>query len=42
MAALSLGAAWIGTKDSVMPMITVKPFRPSGASDLGSLGGETA
>jgi thiol-disulfide isomerase/thioredoxin len=42
MAALSLGAAWIGTRDSVMDMITVKPFRPSGASDLASLGGATA
>ena len=42
MAALSLGAAWIGTRDSVMHMITVKPFRPSSASDLASLRGATA
>ena len=42
MAALSLGAAWIGTRDSVIHMITVKPFRPSSASDLASLGGATA
>jgi hypothetical protein len=34
MAALSLGAAWIGTRDSVLHMITVKPFRSSSASDL--------
>ncbi len=27
MAALSLAGAWIGTRDSVMHMITVKPFR---------------
>jgi hypothetical protein len=42
MAALSLGAAWIGTRDSVMHMLTVKPFRPPSASDLASLGGATA
>ena len=42
MAALSLAGAWIGTRDSVMHMITVKPFRPSSASDLASLGGATA
>ncbi len=42
IAALSLGGAWIGTRDSVMHMITVKPFRPSSASDLASLGGATA
>ena len=42
MAALSLGAAWIGTRDSVLHMITVKPFRRSSASDLASLGGATA
>src|SRR5438876_5228228 len=36
MAALSLGAAWIATRDSMMHMITVKPFRPSSASDLAS------
>ena len=42
MAALSLGAAWIGTRDSVTHMLTAKPFRPSSASDLASLGGATA
>ena len=42
MAALSLAGAWIGTRDSVMHMITVKPFRLSSASDLASLGGATA
>jgi hypothetical protein len=42
MVALSLGAAWIGTRDAVMHMIKVKPFRLSSASDLGSLGGATA
>src|SRR6476659_8000907 len=42
MATLSLGAAWIGTRDSVMHMLTVKPFRPFSASDLASLGGATA
>ena len=42
MAALSLAGAWIGTRDSVMRMITVKPFRLSGASDLASLGRATA
>ena len=42
MAALSLAGAWIGTRDSVMHMITVKPFRPSSASDLASLGRATA
>jgi thiol-disulfide isomerase/thioredoxin len=41
MAVLSLGAAWIGTRDSVLHMITVKPFRPSTASDLASLRGAT-
>ena len=42
LAALSLAGAWIGTRDSVMHMLTVKPFRPSSASDLASLGGATA
>jgi thiol-disulfide isomerase/thioredoxin len=42
MAALSLAGAWIGTRDSVMHMITMKPFRLSGASDLASLGRATA
>ena len=42
MAALSLAAAWIGTRDSVIKLITVSPFRLSGASDLASLGRATA
>ena len=42
MAALSLAAAWIGTRDSVMQLITVKPFQLSSASDLASLGRATA
>src|SRR5436190_23703107 len=42
VAALSLAGAWIGTRDSVMHMLTVKPFRSSSASDLASLGGATA
>jgi thiol-disulfide isomerase/thioredoxin len=37
MAALSLAAAWIGTRDSVIQWITVKPFQLSSASDLASL-----
>jgi thiol-disulfide isomerase/thioredoxin len=42
MAAFSLAAAWIGTRDSVMKLVTVEPFRLSGASDLASLGRATA
>jgi thiol-disulfide isomerase/thioredoxin len=42
MAALSLAAAWIGTRDSVIQWITVEPFRQSSASDLASLGRATA
>src|SRR6476469_10739947 len=42
MAVLSLGAAWIGKRDSVMHMITVNPFRPSSGSDLASLPRATA
>src|SRR4030088_1124578 len=41
LAALSLAGAWIGTRESVQ-LITMKPFRPSGASDLASLGKATA
>jgi thiol-disulfide isomerase/thioredoxin len=41
LAALSLAGAWVGTRDSVQ-LITMKPFRPSGASDLASLGRATA
>ncbi|MGZ6109660.1 MAG: redoxin domain-containing protein [Gemmatimonadaceae bacterium] len=40
--ALSLAAAWVGTRDSVMQLVTVKPFVPSSASDLASLGRATA
>ena len=35
MAALSLAAAWIGTRDSVMHMITVKPFQTIQRQRLG-------
>jgi thiol-disulfide isomerase/thioredoxin len=42
LAALSLAGAWIGTRDSVLHTIKVRPFRPSSASDLASLGGATA
>ena len=42
MAALSLAAAWIGTRDSVLRLIRDEPFRVSGASDLASLGNATA
>jgi hypothetical protein len=41
-AALSVAAAWIGTRDSVLRLITVEPFRISSASDLASLGRATA
>ena len=41
LAALSLAGAWIATRDSVQ-LITMKPSRPSGASDLASLGLATA
>ena len=41
-AALSLAAAWIGTRDSVLRLITSKPFLASGTSDLASLGRATA
>ena len=42
MAALSLAAAWIATRESVLQLITVEPFRLSGARDLASLGRATA
>ena len=42
MAALSLAAAWIGTRDSVLRLIRDEPFRVPGASDLASLGKATA
>jgi hypothetical protein len=35
-AALSIAAAWIGTRDAVLQLITVEPFRISGAKDLAS------
>jgi thiol-disulfide isomerase/thioredoxin len=41
-AALSLAAAWLGTRDSVLRLIREEPFRVSGASDLASLGKATA
>jgi len=40
--ALSMAAGWIGTRDSVLQLITVEPFRISGAKDLASLGRATA
>jgi thiol-disulfide isomerase/thioredoxin len=42
MAALSLAAAWVGTRESVLRLIMDEPFRVSGASDLASLGKATA
>ena len=42
MAALSLAAAWVGSRDSVIHSITVEPFRLSSASDLASLSRATA
>ena len=42
MATLSLAAAWIGTRDSVMQLITAAPFQLSNTSDLASLGRATA
>ena len=42
MAALSLAAAWIGTRDSVLQLIRVEPFRLSADRDLASLGRATA
>ena len=42
MAALSLAAGWIGTRDSVLRLIRDEPFRVSGASDLAALGKATA
>src|SRR3977135_35778 len=41
-AALSLAAAWIGTRDSVLRLIRDEPFRVAGASDLPSLVRATA
>jgi hypothetical protein len=37
-AALSVAAPWIGTRDSVLRLITVERFRIPSASDLASLG----
>src|SRR5262249_9833829 len=34
---LALAAAWIGTRDSVLPWITTEPFRAAGSRDLASL-----
>jgi thiol-disulfide isomerase/thioredoxin len=41
IAALSLAAAWIGTRDSVLRLIRDEPFRVPDASDLASLGKAT-
>ena len=41
-AALSVAAPWIGTRDSVLRLITVERFRIPNASDLASLGRATA
>ena len=41
IAALSMAAASVGTRDSVMHLFTVKPFRLSSVTDLASLGGAT-
>ena len=42
MAALTLAAAWIGTREPVLRLIRDAPFRAPGASDLASLGRATA
>jgi thiol-disulfide isomerase/thioredoxin len=42
IAGLSLAAAWIATRESVIRLITVEPFRRSSTSDLASLGWATA
>jgi thiol-disulfide isomerase/thioredoxin len=42
VAALSLAGAWIGTRDSVLRLVTGEAFRVPGTGDLGSLGGATA
>jgi thiol-disulfide isomerase/thioredoxin len=42
IAAFSLAAGWIATRDSVLQLITVEPFRISSASDLASFGRATA
>jgi thiol-disulfide isomerase/thioredoxin len=42
IATLSLAGAWLGTRDSMLQWITVKPFLASGTSDLGALAGATA
>src|SRR6185369_13883382 len=42
IAGLSLAAGWIGTRDSVLHLITVEPFRVPGATDLAALTGATA
>src|SRR5215212_10886023 len=41
-AALSLAAAWVGTRDSMIQLITAEPFRLSSTKDLASLGSATA
>jgi thiol-disulfide isomerase/thioredoxin len=42
LTALSLAAAWIGTRDSVIRLVTVTPFRRADAHELASLGRATA
>jgi thiol-disulfide isomerase/thioredoxin len=39
--ALAIAATWLGTRESVLRMIRLEPFRVAGASDLGSLGRAT-
>ena len=41
-AALAIAGAWLGTRDSVLQLITTEPFRVSGARDLASLGHATS
>jgi len=40
-AALAIAATWIGTRESVLRMIRIEPFRMAGASNLASLAGAT-
>jgi len=42
IAGLAIAGAWIGTRDSVLQLITTEPFRVPGARDLASLGRATA
>ena len=38
----AIAAAWVGTRDSVLQLITSEPFRESSSRDLASLGQATA